>query len=420
MTNPLVSIFTPSHNPVYLDDCFNSVINQTYDNWEWIILLNGGVDWTPPFVDGRIKILKESKGGDIGRLKRLACSYCLGSYFVELDHDDVLASDALEEVVRAFESDPEIGVVYSDTAQVDENLKRLDTRYNSAMGWEYEEAIVDGVSVLRTKTMHHFPSSVSYIWFAPNHLRAFRFSTYKMAGGYNPDLDILDDQDLMSRCYQISKFYKIDKCLYLQRVHSGNTQKNPEKNNRIQIETVKMYDRTIEANALSWAKLNDLYAIDLGAAHGKPEGYLGVDIYKNDDVDYVANISDGLDLPDSSVGVIRAADFLEHIPDKVGLFNELYRLLAHGGMLLTNTPSTDGRGAFQDPTHVSFYNENSFWYYTNQNYAKYVPEIKCKFQLSRISTYFPSEWHKKNNICYVNANLVAVKDGPRIAGELNF
>ena len=34
-------------------------------------------------------------------------------------------------------------------------------------------------------------------------------------------------------------------------------------------------------------------------------------------------------------------------------------------MLLSLTPSTDGRGAYQDPTHVAFYNENSFWYYTN-------------------------------------------------------
>ena len=67
--------------------------------------------------------------------------------------------------------------------------------------------------------------------------------------------------------------------------------------------------------------------------------------------------------------MIRAVDFLEHVPDKVALFNELYRLLAHGGMLLSLTPSTDGRGAFQDPTHVAYYNENSFWYFTDANYA---------------------------------------------------
>jgi SAM-dependent methyltransferase len=111
-------------------------------------------------------------------------------------------------------------------------------------------------------------------------------------------------------------------------------------------------------------------------------------------------------------------DFLEHVPDKAGLFNELYRVLAPNGLLLSLTPSTDGRGAFQDPTHVAFYNENSFWYYTNAEYAKFVPEIACRFQVSRLVTYFPSDWHRANNISYVSANLIAVKDGARNGGRL--
>ena len=123
-------------------------------------------------------------------------------------------------------------------------------------------------------------------------------------------------------------------------------------------------------------------------------------------------------MPDNSVGVIRASDFLEHIPDKVTLMNECYRVLAHGGMLLSATPSSDGRGAYQDPTHVAFWNENSFWYYTDARYAKYVPEITCRFQVSRLETMFPSAWHEQHQISYVIANLVSVKDGPRLPGEL--
>jgi SAM-dependent methyltransferase len=130
-------------------------------------------------------------------------------------------------------------------------------------------------------------------------------------------------------------------------------------------------------------------------------------------------VTAGLDLPDSSVGVIRAVDFLEHIPDKIALFNELYRVLAHGGMLLSLTPSTDGRGAFQDPTHIAFYNENSFWYFTDQNFARFVPELKCRFQVSRLVTYFPDDWHREHNIPYVCANLIAIKEGPRQGGLLN-
>jgi len=111
-------------------------------------------------------------------------------------------------------------------------------------------------------------------------------------------------------------------------------------------------------------------------------------------------------------------DFLEHIPDKIALFNELYRLLAHGGLLLSLTPSTDGRGAFQDPTHIAYYNENSFWYFTQRDYARFVPEINCRFQASRLVTYFPSEWHEQHRISYVCANLIAIKGGPRQGGFL--
>jgi len=183
---------------------------------------------------------------------------------------------------------------------------------------------------------------------------------------------------------------------------------------------VEIYDRNIQHNVLAWSRRQGLLALDLGAAHNKPEGYLGLDRHDGPGVDMVGDVTKGVDLPDNSVGVIRAVDFLEHVPDKIALFNELYRLLAPNGMLLSLTPSTDGRGAYQDPTHVAFYNENSFWYFTDANYFRFVPEIKCRFQSSRLVTYFPSEWHQKHNIPYVSANLIAIKDdAPRNGGLLN-
>jgi len=116
---------------------------------------------------------------------------------------------------------------------------------------------------------------------------------------------------------------------------------------------------------------------------------------------------------------VRAVNFLEYVPAKVPLINELYRLLAPGGMLLTMTPSSDGRGAYQDPTHVAYYNENSFWYYTDDQYRTFVPDLEARFQSSRLVTYFPSEWHSQNDISYVVANLIAMKDGAaRCGGKL--
>jgi O-antigen biosynthesis protein len=411
-------VFTPSHRNTYLDECLETMLAQSYDDWEWVVLLNGGARWRPPCEDPRVRIVVADDLGGIGAVKRHACLISRGEFLVELDHDDLLATHALARVVEAFDAHPEVGLVYSQCAQILADGARDESRFNDAHGWTYREATVNGRAVLQTDAMLPSPHNMSYIWYAPNHVRAFRRTTYDAAGGYDAERAVLDDQDLICRMYVEADCLMVDECLYLQRMHTRNTQRDVETNARIQVETVTLYDRYIQPNALAWAKREGLTALDLGAAHNKPPGYLGVDQYEGPDVDIVGDVTNGIDLPDSSVGVIRAVDFLEHVTDKIAIFNELYRLLAHGGMLLSLTPSTDGRGAFQDPTHVAFYNENSFWYFTDRTYSAFVPPITCRFQVSRLATIFPSDWHKQHNISYVQANLIAIKEGPRQGGLL--
>ncbi|WP_327245496.1 class I SAM-dependent methyltransferase [Streptomyces sp. NBC_01320] len=184
------------------------------------------------------------------------------------------------------------------------------------------------------------PHNVSYISYAPNHVRVFRNGAYEQVGGYDATRTVLDDQDLMCRLFQVGDFHLIPRCLYLQRQHPHNTQRDTEVNAHIQRETVALYDKYVEANALAWTKRRGLLALDLGAAHRKPPGYLGVDQRPRDGVDIVATLPGPLDFPDDSVGLLRAVDFLEHVPAKIPLINELYRLLAPGGMLLSRTPSS--------------------------------------------------------------------------------
>jgi hypothetical protein len=84
---------------------------------------------------------------------------------------------------------------------------------------------------------------------------------------------------------------------------------------------------------------------------------------------------------------------------------EASRSLAPLGWFLTQTPSTDGRGAFQDPTHVSFWNKNSFWYYTSEIHAKYIG-LPALFHASRIKDYYPSQYCVENKILYTKADLI--------------
>ena len=98
--------------------------------------------------------------------------------------------------------------------------------------------------------------------------------------------------------------------------------------------------------------------------------------------------------------------------------NEAHRVLAHAGLMLTQTPSTDGRGAFQDPSAVAYYNENSFMYLTQAALHDAIPELKARLQVSHLRTFYPSPGHQERDIAYVQANLLAVKEGPRQGGPL--
>ena len=67
---------------------------------------------------------------------------------------------------------------------------------------------------------------------------------------------------------------------------------------------------------------------------------------------------------DSVVDFIRAYDVIEHLPYKILTMNEIWRVLKPGREVEIFVPTTDGRGAWQDPGHVSYWNRNSFFYWT--------------------------------------------------------
>jgi predicted O-linked N-acetylglucosamine transferase (SPINDLY family) len=104
--------------------------------------------------------------------------------------------------------------------------------------------------------------------------------------------------------------------------------------------------------------------VDIGCGDSKPEGFIGVDIYAGPRVDIVADISKVLPFHDDRIDELRAHDVIEHLPDRINTMNEIWRVCRHGARVDIRVPSSDGRGAFQDPTHISFWNINSFLYYS--------------------------------------------------------
>jgi glycosyltransferase involved in cell wall biosynthesis len=403
------SIISPSHkNTPYLQELYESLVAQTYGNWEWILWLNGKFDRNKLSAeienDERVKIYQcVEENSNVGFHKNKAFHLGTGDILVEVDHDDMLTPDCLEELNNAYQ-DQEIGFVYSDAAIYDDNF----VPYLADHGWTYYHHKFRDKNLCVMNSWRPTSQALSFIWYAPDHVRSWRKSVYQSIGGHNVELGICDDHELMIRTYLNTKMFHIQKPLYIYRVYGDNTYL--ERNAQIQTKTVDLYYQYAYQLAEKDAEERGLLKVDIGGGLYPRPGYVTID---QEGSDITCDLNDGIPLPDNSVGVLNASHVLEHLRDPVKSMREIHRVLAHGGWAMIEVPSTDGRGAFQDPTHVSFWNEHSFWYYTNKQKADFIRNYDIRFQTYRLNT-----WEMAPHIPVVTAWLTAIKDEERFPGVL--
>ena len=396
------SIITPSHNQKYLKELYDSIVAQTYENWEWILWLNNALyeeDLDEEIrKDERVKIFRtDDPSTSVGYHKHHAFHEGTGDILVEVDHDDLITPDCLEKLNVAFQ-DESIGFAYSDT--IPYHMTDEFVPYNASHGWKYRMMEWRGE---QRHIMYSFPAtsqSVSYIWYAPDHVRAWRTDIYREMGGHNVELDICDDHELMIRTYLVTEMKLIPEPLYVYRITGDNTWL--ERNQAIQDETRRLGSMWSQPLAERDADKRGLLKVDIGGGLFPKEGYMTID---QEGADITCDLNDGIPLPDNSVGVINASHVIEHLRDPIKTMREIHRVLAHGGWAFIEVPSTDGRGAWQDPTHVSFWNEHSFWYYTDRNKAQFIRNTDIRFQTYRLDTF-----EMAPHIPCVAAHLVAIKD----------
>jgi len=406
MKNHTFSMITPTHNPKYLDQLHDSIRNQTYPHWNWVIYLNGPItkeNISEKIInDSRVSIVKEpeSSGDVIGKIKNEAFSLGTGDILVEMDHDDMLREDCLEELNKAYQ-DPEIGFVYSEDAKLTDNF----TPYNSYYGWSWYETEWHGNKM---KVMRNFdPSSLSMtmIYWQPNHVRSWRKEIYHSIGGHDKTLDILDDQDIITRTYLKTKMKNIKEPLYIYRIDGENSWL--KKTDKIAKETVNIFHKYAYSLAERDADLKKKIKLQLGDSENLKNGYayLSVEDYQEQNNKFFFN--------DDSVGVIYAPFFPQRIEDTQKFMSECHRVLCDNGWLFLEVPSTDGRGAWMDPRNKSFWNENSFLYYTKQAQAKFIGNHDIRFQSWRKETRFINKWYEENKIPSTVVWLTALKSETR-------
>lgn len=404
------SIITPTHlKNAFLLELYDSLKQQTHSDWEWVLWLNGGASKSsiePEILsDPRVFVYESAENNSkVGYNKNKAFHLGTGDVLVEVDHDDMLTDDCLAELDRAFRN-PSIGFVYSDS--ITYHVEDKFTPYDSFYGWTHKKVMFRGKPCYSMDSFKPTSHSIGYIWYAPDHVRAWRKDVYVALGGHNVDLDICDDHELVIRTYLSSKMHHIPKPLYIYRITGNNTWL--ERNQAIQEKTRELFRQYAWDLACKDAKDKGLDIVELGGGINPRAGCnINIDLEEGN---LTADLNNGIPLPDNSVGVINASHILEHLHDKHKIMCEIHRVLADDGWAFIQVPSTDGRGAFQDPTHVSYWNENCFWYYTRADKAAFIRNNKIRFQAFKLDTFW---WEpRSDNIAVTDAWLVALKSNKR-------
>lgn len=209
---PLISILVAVFNPKreHLVECLESVLAQTYLNWELCIADDASTSAhvaevleTYAAKDSRIKIKFRSENGHISAASNSALELAKGELVALLDHDDVLSPDALTWVASYALSYPDANIIYSDEDKIDDTGRRFDPYFKSDFNYE--------------------------LFLAQNmisHLGVYRRSKLNEIGGFRIGVEGAQDHDLALRVVELSEprqIVHIPRVLYHWRATPGST-----------------------------------------------------------------------------------------------------------------------------------------------------------------------------------------------------
>ena len=347
---PLVSCIMPTADRRrFVPLAIQNFLQQDYPNRELVILDDGKdsiADLLPS--DGRVKYIRMAQRQTVGAKRNQCIRTGQGDLIVHWDDDDWVAPHRIR--------------------------------------YQVEVMLREGAEVcgLRQMLFHDLSTSKTWLYTYPPNLRTW------LVGGsllYTrsfwqrspfPDVQVGEDSRFLWKQTHGKLAVLPDYRFYVAMIHSANTSpkicsdpywtQSSEDPRSIMGNVFDLYhaerdavSRQAEIAGAKQMKLN------LGCCDAAIPEFVNVDIVAGPGVDQVADLAAPWPWSDNSVEYVRAWDIIEHLPDKIMTMNEIYRVLMPGGQAEIAVPTTDGTGAFQDPTHVSFWNRRSFLYYEAGN-----------------------------------------------------
>ena len=187
----------------FLDLTLKSILSQTYENFELLIMNDGStddsVDIIRSFDDDRIKVFSQEQAGLAFSLNRLI-ERSNGELIARADADDIYLPKRLESQVQVFCKHPEVGVVGSFFDEIDEKGNKLCTRRFPVTNSEIVRYFRIGSCVMHPVVM-------------------FRKEIIERIGGYNETIQFAQDYDLWTRLSSMTNFSNVPGVLFKYRTH---------------------------------------------------------------------------------------------------------------------------------------------------------------------------------------------------------
>lgn len=236
---PKISVIIPTYNHVlHLGQAIDSVLDQTYGNYEIIVVDDGSTDNTRHLVEGygdsARYIYQENRG--LAGARNTGIRSARGIFMAFLDADDYFEKDNLEKKIPFLESHPEIDWVYSDWDYLDEDNHFLE---RGSIKWSYRDKKLKSALFEELLYNRNFISPCTVV---------VKKSVMEAVGYFDPDVVCQEDWDLWLRLSLKYPSHYIDEVLVHVVGHPDSLSKN--------------FSKWVHGNALIVNKLNRTIPLD--------------------------------------------------------------------------------------------------------------------------------------------------------------
>jgi glycosyltransferase involved in cell wall biosynthesis len=242
----------------YLSQALDSILIQTYPHWHLIIWDDGSTDTSPDIakhyaqLDPRIRFIPAPHTGRQHALRaavQASDRSCLASpswsgnsteahrYLAWIDSDDLLDPDALAATVTILDSNPQVGMVYTNHWIVDKGGKVLGIGTRCQIPYSKEQLLID---------------------FMTHHFRLIRREIYDLVGGIDLEFPQAQDYDICLKISEVTEIYHHPQPLYYYRVHPDTISQSQQ---------ARQTERAATAvrNALVRRGLSDRYRLNVSS-----------------------------------------------------------------------------------------------------------------------------------------------------------